>query len=252
MRRRDLGVGQVAASARRSPASRSSSACSRRQSASAAASRGDSGLGGRGGGLDLRRLLGLELLGRPARRARRRRPAPSVKQRRLRRRPARRLGGAAPCSHWRSTVSPVDLEAAGERLDRGEQPLLQADDEQPGRGLRPAASSRRSAPRARVRYSSSRRDSTSSGASSGRPSIAIAHDVALREAALDLADVLLEPADHHVLERLLAAHLDAAGEAVRVEQLEQRREAVRVAVVRRGREEEAVLEAAGRGRGPRA
>ena len=77
------------------------------------------------------------------------------------------------------------------------------------------------------------------------------HDVPLREAALDLADVLLEAADHHVFESLLAAHLDAAGEALGVEDLQQRREAVRVAVVRRGREEEPVLEAAGRGRGRR-
>ena len=39
--------------------------------------------------------------------------------------------------------------------------------------------------------------------------------------------------------------LHAAREAIRVEQLEERREAVRVAVVRRGREEQPVLEAAG-------
>ena len=75
--------------------------------------------------------------------------------------------------------------------------------------------------------------------------MAHALDDPLREAALDLADVLLEPPHHHVLERLLAPHLDAAREAVGVEQLEQGGEAVRVAVVRRGREEEAMLEAAG-------
>ena len=62
---------------------------------------------------------------------------------------------------------------------------------------------------------------------------------------LDLADVLLKAAHHHVLERLLAPNLDAAREAIGIEQLEERREAVRVAVVRCRGEEQAVLEAAG-------
>ncbi len=57
------------------------------------------------------------------------------------------------------------------------------------------------------------------------------------------AQVVLEPADHHRLELLRALHRHAAAEALRVEDLEQRREAVRVAVVRRGRQEQPVLEA---------
>ena len=96
-----------------------------------------------------------------------------------------------------------------------------------------------------VRYSSSRRDSASSGASSGSRSITMRSTIRFGKPALYVSDVLLEAAHHHVLERPLAAHLDAAGEAVRVEQLEQRREAVRVAVVRRRGKEQTVLEAAG-------
>jgi hypothetical protein len=70
------------------------------------------------------------------------------------------------------------------------------------------------------------------------------HHVPPREPALHSADVLLETVHHDNLERLLA-HFDAAREPVRVEQLEECREAVRVAVVWCRREEEAVLEAAG-------
>ena len=70
------------------------------------------------------------------------------------------------------------------------------------------------------------------------------HDVTLGETALDLADVVLEPADHDVVEHLL---LDghAAAEALRVEDLQQGGEAVGVAVVRRGRQEQPMLEPRG-------
>ena len=70
-------------------------------------------------------------------------------------------------------------------------------------------------------------------------------DVALREATPNLADVLLQAAHHHLVQSTLAPHLDAAGEAVRVQKLQQGREAVRVAVVRRRGQEQAVLEASG-------
>ena len=243
--RADLGVGQVPRAARRSPASGRGApargaralppSASRGGSASAAAvtasicaassasssSASSSARSSSASGAVVKQLLGSRL-----------------------------ASARAGCRRLRLVPLPldgraVDVEAAGERLDRGEQPLLQADDEQARR--RPACGATSPAKRSSraVRYSSRRRESTSSGASAGRPSMAIADDVALREAALDRADVLLEPADHHVLERLLAADRDAAGEAVRVEELEQRREAVRVAVVRRGREEQPVLEAAG-------
>jgi hypothetical protein len=67
--------------------------------------------------------------------------------------------------------------------------------------------------------------------------------VSLWEATLNVADVLFEATHHRVFEGLLAPHLDAAREPVGVEQLQQRREAVRVAVMRRGRQEKPALEA---------
>ena len=159
------------------------------------------------------------------------------------------LGGAVRGRGRRLGVIPLaldglamHLQAACERLDRRQQPLLQADHEQTGRGLR-AVGCRREAglagtavlveqPR-QLELRRLRREVVDDKAL----------DPARREAALDLADVLLEPPDHHVVERLAATHLDAAREARRVEQLKQRREAVGVAVVRRGREEQAMLEA---------
>ena len=70
-------------------------------------------------------------------------------------------------------------------------------------------------------------------------------DDAPGEAALGFADVLLEAADHDRAERRLllrSAHLDAAGEAVGVEQFQQGGEAPGVAVVGGGGEEQPVLE----------
>ena len=67
-------------------------------------------------------------------------------------------------------------------------------------------------------------------------------DVPFRKPALDLAEVLLETADHHVIEDALAAHRDAAREAIGIEQFQQRGKAVRVTVVRRRGEEQPVLE----------
>ena len=53
-----------------------------------------------------------------------------------------------------------------------------------------------------------------------------------------------EPAHHHSVQILPAPHVDAAGEAVRIEEFEQRRKAVGVPVVGGGRQEQPVLEAA--------
>ena len=55
-----------------------------------------------------------------------------------------------------------------------------------------------------MRYWSSRTASRSSGASVRQAVDVDLHDVPLREAALDVADVLLEPADHDVVEVLRA------------------------------------------------
>ena len=137
---------------------------------------------------------------------------------------------------------PVDRQGARERLDRREQPLLQADDEQAGGRLGFAGGAgvplladgavlveqARQLQLRRVRR---------------QPVDDDALDAPNRKAALRRADVLLQPPDHHVLERLPAAHLHSAGEPVGIEQLQQCREAVGMAVVRRGREEQPVLEA---------
>ena len=67
-------------------------------------------------------------------------------------------------------------------------------------------------------------------------------DHALREALAERAEIGLEPAHHDGLE-IARTHLDAAGEALRVEHRQERGEAVGMAVVRRGAEEEPMLEA---------
>ena len=64
----------------------------------------------------------------------------------------------------------------------------------------------------------------------------------LREAALDFADVLLDAPDHHCFERALSPDRHPPGKAVRIEELQQGGEAVRVAVVGRRGEEQTVLE----------
>ena len=66
--------------------------------------------------------------------------------------------------------------------------------------------------------------------------------LSLGKAALDLAHVLLDAPHHHVFERVVAPDRYAAGEAVWIEQLQQGGEAVGVAVVRRGGQEQTVLE----------
>ena len=90
----------------------------------------------------------------------------------------------------------MHLQAAGERLDGGQQALLQADDQQAGGGLRPF---RRLgvalfAGRA-VLVEQPGKDQL--GRVVRQTVDADGHDVALRESALHLADVLLQPAHHH-------------------------------------------------------
>ena len=106
-------------------------------------------------------------------------------------------------------------EAARERLDRREQPLLQPDDEQPGGGPHPAGRggvtllAGRAVLVEQTRQGKLRR--VGRQAADRQP-----HDVALREPALDLAHVLLQAPHHHVLERAPPPHLDPAREAVGV------------------------------------
>ena len=93
-------------------------------------------------------------------------------------------------------------------------------------------------------YAASRRQRSSSGASSGRPAIRIGSTFRSgnasprrRRSAFSRRTITGS--------RSFGRDLDAAGEALRVEHLEQRREAVGVAVVRRGGQEQAVLETRG-------
>ncbi len=97
----------------------------------------------------------------------------------------------------------MDPERAGERLDGREQTLLQPGDQQ-GRGWPACASSRRSSRSSRSsRYWSSSTESRSSGVV-GRQAVDVdLPDDPLREPARDRAEVLLEPADHDVVEQLL-------------------------------------------------
>jgi hypothetical protein len=67
----------------------------------------------------------------------------------------------------------------------------------------------------------------------------------LREPALEPAEVFLEPTHHHRLELLRAVDRHAATEPLRIQDLEERREAVRVPVVRCRGQEEPVLEPRG-------
>ena len=139
---------------------------------------------------------------------------------------------------------PVHLEAARKRLNRRQQPLLKPDDEQAGsrprlvRGvLVPAL------PGGAVLVEQGGEHQL--GGVVGQVLDDHGPHVAFRKAASNLADVLLQAAHHHVVQSTLAPHLDAAGEPVRVQKLQQGREAVRVAVVRRRGQEQAVLEAPG-------
>ncbi len=65
---------------------------------------------------------------------------------------------------------------------------------------------------------------------------------ALRESANDLPEILFEAPDHDVVQHPLAG-LHASAESLRIEDLQQSREAVGVPVVRRRRKEQAVFEA---------
>ena len=111
----------------------------------------------------------------------------------------------------------MDAQSPGKRLDGGEQPLLQAGDEQGGDGLLALGS---------------RRAAASRGVGGTDPAAATAPVLGrlpegrrCRSAARCgagnradrrlLAEVFLEPADHHVVEKLLALHRHAAAEALR-------------------------------------
>ena len=79
----------------------------------------------------------------------------------------------------------------------------------------------------------------------GRKSVDVyLNDFALRETPLYLADVLLQ-ASYDNLIAMPRRYVDATAEALRIENFEQGGEAVGMAVVRRGRKKQSMLEAVG-------
>lgn len=126
----------------------------------------------------------------------------------------------------------MHVEATREGLDRGEQALLQADHEEARGALRPAGGRGEALLAHRAVLVEQARQHELRGIGGE----AVDHDgchVPPGEPALHGADVLLEAAHHHLVQRLLS-HLDPAGEPARIEQLEERGKAARVAVVRGG------------------
>ena len=136
----------------------------------------------------------------------------------------------------------MDRQASRERLDRRQQPLLKAHHEQAGGRLGLAGGVGVPLLAGGAVFVEQTRQ-LQLGRVRRQPVDDDAFDAPLRKAALRRADVFLQTPDHHVLQRLPPAHLHTAGEPVGIEQLQQRREAVRVAAMRRGRQEEAMLEA---------
>ena len=127
----------------------------------------------------------------------------------------------------------VGLERTIERLHAGEQVLLQVDEDEVAASLALGRVHERGVSGELLRDDELFRARV--------PDLDL-HERALRELLdAELPEVLFEPADHHRLELRVTAHGDAAREALRIEQLEERRETVRVPVVRRRAEEQATL-----------
>ena len=135
-------------------------------------------------------------------------------------------------------------EGAGKCLDGGEEPLLQAGDQQGGDRLLPLGLALKPFLAQLPVLVEENRKPQFGGVGRQAVDVDLFH-VSLRETALHLADVLLEPPDHHVIEQLLAFHRDAPTEPLRVEDLQQGGEAVGMTVVRRGGQEQSVLEPRG-------
>lgn len=119
----------------------------------------------------------------------------------------------------------VNLKTTCESLNRGEEPLLQADYEKARRrlGLCRGTLVALFADRA-VFVEELGQDEFWSVL--GKTGDFDSLDNALGETVLNFANVFLEPTHHHVVEHLLAPHLDAAGEAVGIEQFQQGGKAV--------------------------
>ena len=141
----------------------------------------------------------------------------------------------------------VDPESSGKGFDRGEEPLLEARDEQGGGrllafglGLEPLL--------AQLAVLVEQDGELQLGGIGGKAVDVDLPDNAFRKAALDGAEVLLQAADHDIVEQssaFLTLDGNPPDEALGVEDFEEGGEAVGVAVVGRRREEQAVLEPPG-------
>ena len=118
----------------------------------------------------------------------------------------------------------VHAQRPGERLDRGEQPLLETADEQTRSSLgalgfaaavalRAAGGTRRAASTAQF------------GRIIGKAVDVLLDELRLGNPPCDFADVLLEPADHDLVKQFWCDR-HAAAEPLRIEDLQQRREAL--------------------------
>ena len=139
----------------------------------------------------------------------------------------------------------VDEERPIKGFGAGEEPRLEADDHEHRLGCLPAGGFLREPGFAEVAvFGEEPGELELGGVGSEAVDVELLHDP-LRKPAHAGADIFLETADHHRIE-VFNAHLHAAGEPLRVEDLQKRGKAVGVAVVGRGREEEPVLEPRGK------
>ena len=137
----------------------------------------------------------------------------------------------------------MNLQRAGERLDRRKQPLLQAHDQQARRRLfafgfvfQPLF------PKFAVLIEQA--GEFQFRGIRGKAVDGDLHDVPLREAALDFPNVFLEsPNDHFIT--MLCRDRNAATEPLRIEDFQKRRKAVGVAVMRRGGKKQPVFKPRG-------
>ena len=134
----------------------------------------------------------------------------------------------------------VDSQRPGKGFDRRQQPLLQARDQQTGGGLFPLGFALQTL-LAQLPVLVQQGGQPQLRCVRGQAIDVYLDYLAFGKAALDLADVFLQTADHDVLQHLLADRY-AAAEPLRVQDFQQGGKAVRVAVVRRGRQEQPVLE----------
>jgi hypothetical protein len=134
----------------------------------------------------------------------------------------------------------MHAERAGEGFDGGEEPLLQSGDQKTGGGLRPSRGVLQSLLTEFAVLVEQCGQLQLGGIFREGVDVHL-HDVPFGEAPLDVADVLLEPPDDDLI-AVFGRDGDPTAEPLRVEDFKECREAVRVPVVRRRRQEQPMLE----------